>query len=144
MPTLKPIEFVFFDIGGTLGERNSAGDFAAFSSTRRLLSTLRDKVGLRLGIITSLGDLTDEDGRRMLEGAGLAEFLDPDGFVSDHNSEGVSKPMPAIYRLAAEKVGVPIEKCLYISEDFIEVVAALAAGMQAVLKPCPPGRELGS
>jgi hypothetical protein len=39
-------------------------------------------------------------------------------------------------------VGVPVKKCLYVGENLIEVIGALAAGLQAVLKPCPPGRDL--
>ena len=50
-------------------------------------------------------------------------------------------PDPAIYRHAAQKVGVPIGRCLYVGENFFEVSGAIAAGMKAVLKPCPPGRD---
>jgi FMN phosphatase YigB (HAD superfamily) len=54
----------------------------------------------------------------------------------------VAKPHLAIYEFAAHKVGGPIENCLYVGENLIEIMGALAAGMQAVLKPCPPGRDL--
>jgi hypothetical protein len=32
--------------------------------------------------------------------------------------------------------------CLFVGEKLIEVLGALAASMKAVLKPCPPGREV--
>ena len=49
--TRKPLEFIFFDIGGTLGEYDSAiGKLIPFPSTPKLLAQ-----------------------------AGLAEFLYPDG-----------------------------------------------------------------
>ena len=60
----------------------------------------------------------------------------------DHDA-GVAKPgRVAIYQVAAQRVGVPIGRCLYVGENLIEVLGALAAGMKAILKPCPPGREV--
>ena len=139
----QPIEFAFFDIGGTLGERDPAnGKLIPFASSKKLLKTIREIVGLRIGIITSLGSLSNVQGRALVEQAGLASFLDPQGFVSEHDTNGVAKPDPTIYRAAAQKVGVPIERCLFVGENLIEVIGALTAGMQAQLKPCPPGREL--
>jgi FMN phosphatase YigB (HAD superfamily) len=81
------------------------------------------------------------EGLALLQGAGLAQFLDPEGFVSDHNA-GLVKPHIAIYQVAAQRVGVPVGRCLLAGENLIEVLRALAAGMKAVLKPCPPGREV--
>jgi len=138
----KPIEFAFFDIGGTLGERDQAtGKLIPFSSSAKLLTAVRDVIGLRIGIITTLGSLSNSQGRAILEQAGLAVFLDPEGFVSEHDVNEMAKPHPAIYQFAAQKVGVPIERCLYVGENLIEVISSLAAGMHALLKPCPPGRE---
>jgi FMN phosphatase YigB (HAD superfamily) len=103
---------------------------------------MREVVGLRIGIITTLGPgLTNADGFVLLQGAGLAPFLDPQGFVSDHDAV-VAKPHVAIYQVAAQCVGVPIGRCLYVGENLIEVLGALVAGMKAVLKPCPPGRDV--
>jgi FMN phosphatase YigB (HAD superfamily) len=141
---VNPIEVVFFDIGGTLGERNLTGDFTAFPNSRKLLSVLHDTIGLRIGVITSLGDLTDHEGRDLLEQADLANFLDPQGFVSEYGNGGAAKPNSSMYQAAATRVGVPVEKCLYVGENLIEVIGALAAGMQALLKPCPPGLEMGN
>jgi FMN phosphatase YigB (HAD superfamily) len=137
------IDFVFFDIGGTLGERNSAGAFVSFPSSAGLLKSMR-QIGLRVGIITTLGSqLTNTEALQMLTQAGLSQFLDPAGFVSDHDA-GVAKPNPDIYRFAAQKVSVPLGRCLFIGENLIEVIGAMVAGMKALLKPCPPGRDLPS
>jgi HAD superfamily hydrolase (TIGR01509 family) len=141
MPT--EIDFVFFDIGGTLGERNSSGTFVPFPSSAGLLQSMR-QLGLRVGIITTLGaQLTNAQALEMLKQAGLNQLLDPAGFVSDHDA-GTAKPDPEIYRFAAQKVGVPLMRCLFIGENLIEVIGAMVAGMKAVLKPCPPGRDLPS
>lgn len=136
------IDFVFFDIGGTLGERDAVGKFTPFPSSAGLLDAVRKMIGLRIGIITTLGGhLSDAEALKMLKGVGLEQFLDPKGFVSD-NSAGATKPDPAIYRFAAQQVGVPPDRCLFVGENLLEVIGALAAGMKAILKPDPPGPEL--
>jgi HAD superfamily hydrolase (TIGR01509 family) len=136
------IDFVFFDIGGTLGERNSATNvFTAFPSSAGLLDALQTQLQLEIGIITTLGSLTNAQGLALLQTAGLANFVSPNAFVSEHDA-GVAKPNVKIYRFAAQQVGVPINRCLFVGENLIEVIGAMTAGMKAVLKPCPPGREL--
>ena len=45
--------------------------------------------------------------------------------------DGLAKPDPAIYRLAAERVGVPIGRCFFIDDLAENVEAARAAGMTA-------------
>ena len=135
MASERDLDVVFFDIGGTLGERNAAtGEFTPFASSSTLLKTMRDTLGLRVGIITSLGTLTNPDGLALLKKAKLAQFLDPKGFVSEHDA-GVAKPDPKIYVFAAKKVGVPVNRCLFVGENLIEVIGALSAGMKAVQKP---------
>ncbi|HYJ87336.1 MAG TPA: HAD family hydrolase [Pyrinomonadaceae bacterium] len=144
MPAFHEIDFVFFDIGGTLGDRNANGTFVPFLSSAGLLKAMRDELGLRVGIITTLGpQLSNPDGLALLKKAGLNQFLDPAGFVSDHDA-GVAKPSLEIYHFAAERVGVPLGRCLFVGENLIEVIGAIAAGMKAILKPCPPGRDLPS
>jgi FMN phosphatase YigB (HAD superfamily) len=145
MKNHQDIDVVFFDIGGTLGERHlTTGLFKSFPSSAGLLKAMREVVGLRIGVITTLGPgLTNTEGLALLQGAGLAQFLDPQGFVSDHDA-GVAKPHVAIYQVAAQRVGVPIGRCLYVGENLSEVLGALVAGMKAVLKPSPPGREVSS
>ena len=143
MASNRDIDVVFFDIGGTLGERDpTTGRFLPFPSSAGLLQAIREVVGLRIGIITTLGSgLTNAEGLALLRDAGLASFLDPQAFVSDHDA-GVAKPHVAIYQIAAQRVGVPIGRCLYVGENLIEVLGALAAGMKTILKPCSPGRDM--
>jgi len=137
------LEMIFFDIGGTLGEWNQASQrLVPFASTATLLTAIRDDMKVRMGIITTLGNLSNAQGLNILTQAGLAAFFDPAGFVSEHDVSGQGKPKPAIYQFASQKVGVGIDRCLYVGENLIEVIGAKAAGMQAILKPCPPGRDL--
>jgi FMN phosphatase YigB (HAD superfamily) len=140
MPT--PVRFVFFDIGGTLGDRDSSGKLIPFASTKRLLTDVKTVVGVPIGVITTLGPLSNAQGLDLLDQAGLKIFLHPQGFVSEHDVQENAKPRAEIYQFAASRVGVPIEQCLFVGENLTEVMGALAAGMQATLKPCPPGREL--
>jgi hemerythrin-like domain-containing protein len=143
-----PVEVVFFDIRDTLGEVDRPGHLVPYRpSTEKLLSGMRD-VGLRIGLITNLPP--GVDGRQMIEGAVLSQngdgikrisdFIDPDGLVTNQDA-GVDKPDPKIFRFAAEKLGVPIERCMFVGENLVEVLAAKSAGMRSELKPCPPGRE---
>ena len=138
-----PIEILFFDIGGTLGEWNqAAGKLIPYPGTTRLLRAVREEMGARIGIITTLGSLGNAQGRDILGQAGLAGFLDPTAFVSEHDVNGAGKPRPEIYRFAARSARASIGDCLYVGENLTEVIGAMTAGMRAILKPCPPGREL--
>jgi hemerythrin-like domain-containing protein len=143
-----PVDIIFFDIRDTLGEVDRPGHLEPYRpSTEKLLTGMRD-VGLRVGLITNLPP--GVDGREMVEGAVLSQdgdkltrisdFVEPDALITNHDA-GADKPDPKIYRYAADKVGVPIERCMYVGENLIEVIGAKAAGMRAELKPCPPGRE---
>jgi hypothetical protein len=86
------VDIVFFDIGGTLGTATRTG-LAPFPSSVTLLRQLHEVVGLRIGIITTLGtSFTNAQAMTMLQQAGLAQFIDPHGFVSDHDTGGVAKP----------------------------------------------------
>ena len=148
------IEVVFFDVRDTLGEVDRPGHLEPYRpSTEKLLSAMQELVGMRIGIITNLpDDVSAEVGRRMLEDAILSEdpntkklvrvkdFLDPNGIVINHDA-GFSKPDRRIYEYAAQQVRVPVERCMFVGENLIEVLGAQAAGMHAQLKPCPPGRE---
>jgi FMN phosphatase YigB (HAD superfamily) len=142
MSGMTRVRFVFFDIGGTLGDRDSSGTLIPFATTKRLLDDVQSLLGVPIGVITTLGSLTNADGLDLLDKAGLKGFLHPQGFVSEHDVHEKAKPRVDIYRFAANRVGIPIEQCLFVGENLTEVMGALAAGMQAILKPSPPGREL--
>ena len=126
------IEFVFFDIGDTLGERDPAtGKLIPFRGSVKLLTAVRDVMHLRIGVITTLGPLSNSQGLALLAQAGLAGFIAQDAFISEHDVGEVAKPDPAIYRFAAQRVGVPVAKCLFVGENLTEVIGARASGMQA-------------
>ena len=136
------IKAVFFDIKDTLGYVDSPGHLVTYKpSTRDLLETTRDILGLRIGLITNLpANVSADLGRKMVEDAGLLEFIDRDDIVINHDA-GADKPAPEIFAYAADRLGLKPEECLFIGENFAEVMGAQAAGMRAQLKPCPPGRE---
>jgi hemerythrin-like domain-containing protein len=150
----RPVDVVFFDVRDTLGEVDRPGHLEPYRpSTQKLLEAARDQLGVRVGVITNLpDDVSADQGREMLGSAVLAvdqttgaettiaQFLEPDAIIINHEA-GFNKPDARIYQYAADKVGVPIERCAYVGENLIEVLGARAAGMVAQLKPCPPGRE---
>lgn len=132
------ITAVFFDIGGTLGNRDASGRLVPFGDSVALLRSVRDALGLRVGVITNLPDtLTDDQIRQMLRDAGLLPFLDPDGLITNHAAKA-DKPDPRIYQFAAGRLGLPVESCLYVGEDGDEVDGVVAAGMAGVRKPLTP------
>ncbi|MFI9617109.1 HAD-IA family hydrolase [Streptomyces sp. NPDC052023] len=45
---------------------------------------------------------------------------------------GVAKPDPRVYRIAAERVGAPADRCLFIDDTAANVTAARQAGMAAL------------
>ncbi len=136
------IKAIFFDAKDTLGYVDRPGHLVTYKpSTETLLETVGGTIGCRIGIITNLPrDVDSAAGLKMITDAGIAGFLDPAGFVTNHDA-GADKPGAEIYRFAAAKLGLAPEECMFVGENFLEVLGARAAGMQAELKPCPPGRE---
>lgn len=136
------VKAIFFDVKDTLGYVDAPGHLVTYKpSTVDLLQTVQAPLGARIGIITNLPkDLSAEAGRRMIQDAGILKFVDPDGLVINHEV-GFDKPDPAIFALAAKQMGLAPGECLFVGENFAEVLGAQTAGMRAVLKPCPPGRE---
>lgn len=132
---------VFFDVRGTLGEVDRPGHLVVYKpSTEQLLEGVKS-IGGRRGIIMNLpSDVSAEQGRKMLDDAGITPYLEPAGIIINHDAP-VDKPQAEIYRYAAERMGVPVEQCLFLGENLLEVVGAWLAGMNSILKPCPPGRE---
>ncbi len=46
---------------------------------------------------------------------------------------GLTKPDKDMYQAAADRLGVPVEECLFVDDQERHVAGALAAGMQAVV-----------
>ncbi|MEA2589930.1 MAG: hypothetical protein QOH66_2857 [Actinomycetota bacterium] len=136
------VEAIFFDVRDTLGVVDREGHLLKYKpTTDRLLEAMKQVVGLRIGLITNLPDhVAAEDGKAMVKEAGIWEYLDPAGWVTNRDA-GVDKPEPEIFAFAAQQMGLPPEQCLFVGENLTEVIGAQAAGMRAVLKPFPPGRE---
>ncbi|MFJ6569462.1 HAD family hydrolase [Streptomyces sp. NPDC091292] len=61
---------------------------------------------------------------------GLTDLAD---HVVNSSREGVAKPDRRIYEIAAERVGVPPERCLFVDDRQENVDAATALGMTGVL-----------
>jgi HAD superfamily hydrolase (TIGR01509 family) len=135
-----PLRAVFFDIGDTLGKVGFTPlKLTPFTDTIPLLQKVTTTLELKVGVITSLGTITEAEGKAMLSAAGLSGFLDPAGFVSEHTpgGPGVAKPDPKIYRFAAKQLNVAPEECLFIGENLAEVIGAMTAGFRVVQRMRP-------
>ncbi|MBU2613369.1 HAD-IA family hydrolase [Patescibacteria group bacterium] len=82
--------------------------------------------GQRLGIISN------SEGKvgRLLTGLGIRDAFE---LVIDSGVEGVAKPDPEIFRLAARRAGVAPEDCLHVGDQpDVDIRGALAVGMSAI------------
>ena len=87
-----------------------------------ILRALRGRV--RLGLLSNAGS----GGTQRLAEAGVSDLFDD---VVCSGDVGLAKPDPAIYRLAAKRLGVPVEACLFVDDMRRNVDGARAAGMRA-------------
>ncbi|MFJ5868322.1 HAD-IA family hydrolase [Streptomyces parvus] len=73
---------------------------------------------------------------------GLTDLADA---VVSSAVEQVAKPDPAIYRIAAERAGVPMERCLFVDDRQENIDTAAALGMTTALyrQPADLRRALG-
>ena len=78
-----------------------------------------------VALVSNATDRLEED----LAELGLEEFM---GTLVNTSRIGVAKPDPRVYAHAAERVGVPPERCLFVDDSAENVEAARAAGMHAV------------
>lgn len=61
------------------------------------------------------------------------DFLDLFDDVVVSGAEGVAKPDPAIFAVLRERVGRPLEECVFVDDGPHNVAAAAAAGLDAIL-----------
>jgi len=109
-----------------LSAQYAADAWELYPEVPAALHDLRE-AGLRLGIISDWGSNL----LRIVEGLGLDRDLD---FVLASGAEGVSKPDPAFFRLAAARVGVPPAAALMVGDSYrADVEGARGAGMDGVL-----------
>ena len=128
---------VFFDIGNTLGstrlsprQPHRLERLDVYPQVPVILAELRGD-GVRLGIISNVGQETEEDVRRVLEESHIYDFFEPSLLVYGE------KDSPEIFRRGAEQAGhsATPERCLYVGEDRDERRYALEAGFRVAPHP---------
>jgi hemerythrin-like domain-containing protein len=132
----------FFDVRNTLGVVDRMGHLIRFRpSADELLRSLKALPDVRLAVITNVP--AGVDATAMLAGAGLDGYFEK--IVSTQDPEILAakaqKPQRAMYELAAQAMGVDVGDCTYVSENLLEVLGAIGAGMQGVVKKFPPGGD---
>jgi bacterial leucyl aminopeptidase len=95
-----------------------------------VLQELRDS-GVRLGIVSNVGQEAEEDVRRALEEGQIYDLFEPSLLIYGE------KDSPEIFRRAAEQAGnsATPERCLYVGEDRYERSYALEAGFRVAPHP---------
>jgi putative hydrolase of the HAD superfamily len=84
------------------------------------------KAGIRVGVITNSWGTAPYD---PYEGYQLNERFDA---LVVSGEVGIRKPDPAIYRLAADKLGVPPSRCVFVDDVAANLPAAAELGMATV------------
>jgi epoxide hydrolase-like predicted phosphatase len=90
-----------------------------------LMRELRD-AGFRTAMLTNNVREWEPRWRAMLPVDEIFELVVDSAFV------GMRKPDPAIYELTGERLGVPLEECLFVDDVDVNCEAARALGMTAV------------
>ncbi|MER6602925.1 HAD-IA family hydrolase [Streptomyces parvus] len=112
---------------------------APFRADEEVVSLLRRaRTHVPLVLVTNATLQLDAD----LTLLGLTDLADA---VVSSAVEQVAKPDPAIYRIAAERAGVPMERCLFVDDRQENIDAAAALGMTTALyrEPADLRRALG-
>ena len=92
----------------------------------------------RAGVRTAM--LSNSWGQDLYDPAMLEELFDAWVISGD---EGIRKPDPAIYALAAERIGLPPEACVFVDDLPGNLKPARAAGMATVLHRGDAAATLG-
>jgi putative hydrolase of the HAD superfamily len=130
MPVLQAM---FFDIGWTLGEIEPTSlKLRIFPDTVSILAAIR-ALGFRLGVITNVTNNVNKDRvRTMLAEASIAHYFEG-GTIITSTEAGSFKPETAIFLFAARAIHLPVERCVYVDENRVQVAAAVTAGMHGIL-----------
>ena len=93
------------------------------------LALMRDAraAGLPVGVLTN--DLNAFHSQEWVNRLGLDELAD---VVVDGSVEGILKPDPRIYRLAAGRLGVSCHDVVFLDDQPVNLAGAAAVGMTAV------------
>ena len=126
-PRLAPVGVDARDFAAALDERKDrlhrAGHIRPFPGARDLLAGLK-RGGWRLALATTTERPTMT---ARLAGTGLLELLDAT-VTGDEVVRG--KPAPDIFLLAAERVGVAVDRCWVVEDSLAGVEAGKAGGMR--------------
>lgn len=96
---------------------------------------------LRPGYRTAVLSNADVTLRRRVRELGLQHLFDT---IVASAEEGLAKPEPAIFRLAAERVGARPEACVFVDDDDVNVRGAEAVGMRGILFRVDRGEDLAA
>lgn len=116
-----------------IGGLRDREEFVAVAGAPDVLRALAQRY--RVGIVSSR---SADDAAAFLAQFGLA---DPVGAVITRENTKRLKPHPAPIRLAAEKLGVPVEQCVMVGDTNVDVRAAKIAGALAVAVLCGFGER---
>ncbi|TMR96753.1 HAD family hydrolase [Nonomuraea basaltis] len=121
-------ESIVVALGGDERARQAVAEFMEVrfwvdEEVKALLATAQQHVPVIL--VTNAMDTVEEH----LDRLGLTYFADD--LVSSARV-GVAKPDARIYEIAAERAGVPPERCLFVDDRLANVEAARALGMTGV------------
>lgn len=101
---------------------------------RGLIDRLRAARRVKLGLLSN----ANRGWTERFRARGVADLFDDVVVSAD---VGLAKPDPAIFRLAAERLGVVPEACLMIDDQEQHVEGARAAGLRAQIWTCGPTTE---
>ena len=152
-PASTAVKAIFFSDSDTLGEYVAPDSLQAYKpSTRQLLDYARS-TACRVGAIINLPAGADHDAavasiRRAVLAQDrttgrvltIGDYVSASDIISSAEAK-TAKPEAGIFGFAATKFGVAPAECLFVSENFHEILGARLAGMVGQLKPCPVGRE---
>ncbi len=97
-----------------------------FPNSEPLLKELKRR-GYILGVITNGPSVLQN---HKMQQSGLMPYMDVLVVSGDY---GVHKPDPQLFRIAAEKIGVKCEECVYVGDHPVnDIQGALASGMKAI------------
>src|ERR1051325_7109343 len=147
----RSLRAIFFDARDTLGSVDRPGHLVPYRPTTEQLLESVKALGIKIGCITNLPDnVSAEAGKKMITEAVLSEdpasgrlrtigdYIPAEHILTNHEA-GVDKPDPAIYKKAAELLGVKPSEALFCGENLPDCLGAEAAGVRAARKPVPPG-----
>jgi len=121
-------ERTYAEVQAAIQTSDPAQLFPPKPGARDILDRLRAK-GVRCVVASST---VSAEVRRRLEGVRLLEFFEA---VIGGDRVVLGKPDPALYRLAAETLGVPPAKCLAFEDSDHGISAATAAAVSVILVP---------